>query len=996
MATAWRRSTLCFRERWPLHHPQYYRCYYQLPADLVMLCWLIMMAFFLVEVAGVEGRVSREGCLPREKDALLLYKAAIEDPSARLSSWQEAQGDDCCAWTGVVCYNRTGSVRVAELNLQNPIGGQRNWWEYSLRGELLHPSLLSLTHLQSLNLSFNDFEATQIPPLVGSLHKLSYLDLSESNFSGNIPLHLGNLTDLRYLDLKSYYFPIVSQSLDWLSGLSSLIYLDMSYLDLSAASHNWISSVNMLPSLQHLYLFDCKINNIPLSLSFHLNLSTSLVDLNLGFNNFNSSFPNWFWNLTSLSSLQLSECEIGGMLPIEIGNLISLTHFDLSLNLLSGPLPDTLWTLKHLKFLDLNHNLLGNSLPMGIMNLSSLSTLHLNNCSLSGPIPSELGNLTTLNRLSLKSNLLSGLIPHDIGKLVDLEYLDLSINSFEGDITEFHLSNLTKLKALLLSENPFLTIVIDHDWTPLFQLELISLGPCKLGPRFPTWLRSQQSISAIHLYNTSIEGNLPEWFWNSFSIIKFLDLSHNKISGTLPISLASLTELYYLNFGSNLLEGPIPHLPPNIMLLDLSDNAFSGSLPPTLFTPKLQHLILSHNHINGSIPSNICNFHTFRHLNLSNNQIFGEIPRCWQKGSFIRYINLGNNMVFGEIPSSLGNLMKLEFLHLNNNNLKGHLPSSLQNCSRLLIVDFGDNKFSGNIPSWIGQSWQRLRILRLSSNMFNGNIDSQLGYLRDLQIIDFANNKLSGAIPHSFGNFSTMISSSVELLPSFDVPMEILEVVETCSGSESITLVTKGDQLTFSSILYLVKSIDLSNNELTYEIPEELGYLVGLHTLNLSRNYFKDKIPDSISKMSSLETLDLSFNNLSGVIPQGLSQLNALSHLNLSYNNLSGNIPSGNQLQTLDDVSIYIGNPYLCGDLVNKSCFQGNNTNATSEEHAMLSLVLSTYFSSTLGYFVGLWSVFVFLLFKKKWRYSCFKKVDESYDIVHVTIKIRLNRIVNC
>ncbi|KAG6491223.1 hypothetical protein ZIOFF_052559 [Zingiber officinale] len=742
MATAWRRSTLCFRERWPLHHPQYYRCYYQLPADLVMLCWLIMMAFFLVEVAGVEGRVSREGCLPREKDALLLYKAAIEDPSARLSSWQEAQGDDCCAWTGVVCYNRTGSVRVAELNLQNPIGGQRNWWEYSLRGELLHPSLLSLTHLQSLNLSFNDFEATQIPPLVGSLHKLSYLDLSESNFSGNIPLHLGNLTDLRYLDLKSYYFPIVSQSLDWLSGLSSLIYLDMSYLDLSAASHNWISSVNMLPSLQHLYLFDCKINNIPLSLSFHLNLSTSLVDLNLGFNNFNSSFPNWFWNLTSLSSLQLSECEIGGMLPIEIGNLISLTHFDLSLNLLSGPLPDTLWTLKHLKFLDLNHNLLGNSLPMGIMNLSSLSTLHLNNCSLSGPIPSELGNLTTLNRLSLKSNLLSGLIPHDIGKLVDLEYLDLSINSFEGDITEFHLSNLTKLKALLLSENPFLTIVIDHDWTPLFQLELISLGPCKLGPRFPTWLRSQQSISAIHLYNTSIEGNLPE---------------------------------------------------------------------------------------------------------------------C-----------------------------------------------------RLLIVDFGDNKFSGNIPSWIGQSWQRLRILRLSSNMFNGNIDSQLGYLRDLQIIDFANNKLSGAIPHSFGNFSTMISSSVELLPSFDVPMEILEVVETCSGSESITLVTKGDQLTFSSILYLVKSIDLSNNELTYEIPEELGYLVGLHTLNLSRNYFKDKIPDSISKMSSLETLDLSFNNLSGVIPQGLSQLNALSHLNLSYNNLSGNIPSGNQLQTLDDVSIYIDAISFC------------------------------------------------------------------------------------
>ncbi|XP_042414140.1 receptor-like protein EIX1 [Zingiber officinale] len=976
MATAWRRSTLCFREPWPLHHPQYCRCCYYL-----RLVLLIGLAFFLMEVAGVEGRVSSKGCLQRERDALLLFKAAIKDPSARLSSWR-AQGDDCCAWTGVVCHNRTGSVRVAELNLGNTNDDERNVPDMALRGELLHPSLLSLSHLQSLDLSCNDFEGTQIPPLVGSLHKLRYLDLSRSNFGGIIPPHLGNLTDLRYLDLGSHdnlYFPKVGHSLDWLSGLSSLIYLDMSYLNLSDASHNWLSAVNMLPSLQQLHLQGCSINiniNIPLSLNFHLNL-TSLTTLDLTGNIFNSSFPNWLWNLTSLSSLELWRTEIGGALPAEIGNLNSLSHLDLFGNLLSGPLPDTLWKLKHLTYLLLSYNFLGNSLPMGIMNLSSLSTLYLDNCSLTGPIPSELGNLTTLNTLSLESNLLSGLIPHEIGKLVNLEYLDLSINSFEGDITEFHLSNLTKLYDLFLSDNHFLTIAIDHNWTPPFQLYIISIGSCKLGPRFPTWLRSQQSINTIHLHNANIEGNLPEWFWNSFSVIEFLDLSHNKISGTLPISLESLTQLDYLNFGSNLLEGPIPHLPPNLNLIDISDNAFSGSLPPTLFTPQLEYLILSHNHINGSIPSNICHFHTFLHLNLSNNQIFGEIPKCWQEGSLLHYVNLENNMLFGEIPSSLGNLTNLMFLHLNDNNLKGHLPSSLQNCTWLLVVDLGDNKFSGNIPLWIGQSWQRLRILRLSSNMFDGNIDPQLGHLRDLQIIDFANNKLSGSIPHSFGNFSTMISTSVERLPSFDVPILIQVAAQIYSGSESITLVIKGKRLTFSSILYLVKSIDLSNNKLTDEIPKELGYLVGLYNLNLSRNYFKGKIPKSIGRMSSLETLDLSFNNLSGVIPQDLSQLHALNHLNLSYNNLSGNIPSGNQLQTLDDASIYIGNPFLCGDLVNKSCFHGNNTNATSEEHAILSPTLSIYLSSTLGYFIGLWSVFFLLLFKKRWRHSYFQKVDE-------------------
>ncbi|KAG6491214.1 receptor-like protein EIX2 [Zingiber officinale] len=867
MATTWRSTLRRFPDPRPLHHP--HRCSYYL-----RLVLLISLAFFLMEVAGVKARVSSEGCLQRERDALLLFKAAIKDPSARLSSWR-AQGDDCCAWTGVVCHNRTGSVLVAELNLGNPNVDQSNWKEYSLRGELLHPSLLSLSHLQSLNLSFNDFEATQIPPLVGSLHRLRYLDLTGSNFGGTIPPHLGNLTNLRYLDLYDYRYPYsatvsnVVHSLDWLSGLSSLIHLDMSLFDLSAASHNWLSAVNMLSSLQQLYLYHCKISNLPLSLNFPLNL-TSLTTLDLNRNNFNSSFPNWLWNLTSLSSLYLGNSGIRGTLPTQIGNLIGLTDLDLSSNLLSA-----------------------DRFPDVIMNLSSLSTLWLDSCSLSGPIPSELGNLTALNAISLSHNSLPGPVPIEIWKLVDLYELDLSFNSLEREITEFHLSN-----------------------------------------------------------------NLT-----------FLDLSYNKINGTLPLaSLESLTKLNFLNLGSNRLEGLIPHLPPNLNFLDLSNNAFSG-LP---------------------LPSNVCNSYKLERLDISNNQIDGEIPQCWQNNSLLEYINLGNNMFFGEIPNSLGNLIGLKFLHLNNNNLKGHLPSSLQTCTQLLVVDLSDNKFSGNIPLWIGQSWHYLGILRLRSNMFDGNIDPQLGYLRNLQIIDLANNKLFGPIPHSFGNFSKMISTSTQ---SFDLFGEILIEFREVPWmfNENITVVTKGDQLTFSSILYLVKSIDLSNNDLTDEIPEELGYLVGLYNLNLSRNYFIGKIPDSIGRMSSLETLDLSFNNLSGAIPQGLSLLNALNHLNLSYNNLSGNIPSGNQLQTLDDASIYIDNPYLCGDLVNKSCY----TNATSEEYAMLSPMLSIYLSMTLGYFVGLWSVFVLLLFKKKWRYSYFKKIDEIYDKVDVSVKIGLNRTVN-
>nr|XP_018682861.1 PREDICTED: phytosulfokine receptor 1-like [Musa acuminata subsp. malaccensis] len=145
--------------------------------------------------------------------------------------------------------------------------------------------------------------------------------------------------------------------------------------------------------------------------------------------------------------------------------------------------------------------------------------------------------------------------------------------------------------------------------------------------------------------------------------------------------------------------------------------------------------------------------------------------------------------------------------------------------------------------------------------------------------------------------------------------------------------------------------------------------------------------------MKSLETLDLSFNKLSGVIPQSFSALNSLNHLNLSYNNLSGAIPSGNQLRTLEDASIYIGNVQLCGPPVTKSCSDDPNVDSTEEEYEQGSHVLSFYFGTGLGYLVGLWSVFVIMLFKKDWRLFYFATVDKMYDRAYVAIKIRMR---NC
>ncbi|KAM0013709.1 putative non-specific serine/threonine protein kinase [Helianthus debilis subsp. tardiflorus] len=104
----------------------------------------------------------------------------------------------------------------------------------------------------------------------------------------------------------------------------------------------------------------------------------------------------------------------------------------------------------------------------------------------------------------------------------------------------------------------------------------------------------------------------------------------------------------------------------------------------------------------------------------------------------------------------------------------------------------------------------------------------------------------------------------------------------------------------FRSTLGLVKSIDLSSNNLTGSIPCELADLHGLIALNLSMNALRGDIPPKIGLMKNLLQLDLSRNNLSGQIPTSMSQMTSLNYLDVSFNNLPGRIPSSTQLQSFE------------------------------------------------------------------------------------------------
>ncbi|XP_050127706.1 receptor-like protein EIX2 isoform X1 [Malus sylvestris] len=918
-----------------------------------LLTFLLSIASFTLSLCNGNLNVP---CPENERQTLLMFKKDLNDSSNLLSSWV-AEGD-CCTWTGVACDNLTGHVRELHLAAYyDEVAG-----EYHRLGGKVNPSLLNLKHLTYLDLSYNDFGGRQFPSFLGSLKGLRYLNLSDARFDGTVPHQLGNLSSLRYLDLSGNYGSKV-ENLKWLSGLSQLKHLGMSWVDLTGASH-WLQ-VNTLPSLLvELHLSGCELSHIPSGIA---NL-TSLKVLDLSSNYFNSTIPTWLYSLNHLESLDLSSNAFHGEISSSLGNLTALVDLELGSNQLEGEIPNSLGNLCKLTSFDLSSNNFRGRVSEIFESLSSCSfgqiySLQLSDNNFSGHLSDQLGIFKNLHRLDLSNNSISGLIPVSLGNLSRLEELIISNNLFEGVVSEAHFTNLTRLDTFYANENS-LTLKTSPDWVPPFQLSLLSLSSWRLDPsQLPAWLQSQKHLLALNMSSTGISGTIPAWLWNISSVESqemgyasiFVDLSRNQLSGEVP-NIAS-THWQKLDFylqtvdiflGSNQFNGSLPLVSSAVFVLDLSNSSFSGSL---------SHFFCD----TSDVPKYL------RVLLLDNNHLTGEIPDCWLHWPNLTVVNLEDNNLTGKIPSSIGDLLLLQSLHLRNNNLSGDLPVSLQNCEQLLLLDLGGNKFVGSIPIWFGQS---LVVLILRSNKFQGTIPDELCSLRTLQILDLAHNNLSGTIPRCFQNLSSMANK----FTSKGASGTEFSVYEFYSSSfqfsyiENAVFVAKGREVKYNTVLRLVTSLDLSRNMLFGEIPEELTNLTSLQTLNLSDNLLTGRIPSKIGDMGALESLDLSVNQLSGEISPSISNLTFLNHLNLSYNNLIGQIPKSTQLQSFD-LSSYVGNK-LCGPPLEERCIKNEAMPPVGDEKQREGHFLEDggfYMSLGLGFAFGFWIVLGSLLSNVPW-----------------------------
>ncbi|KAJ1276248.1 hypothetical protein BS78_05G200200 [Paspalum vaginatum] len=300
---------------------------------------------------------------------------------------------------------------------------------------------------------------------------------------------------------------------------------------------------------------------------------------------------------------------------------LHITEIQLFKMNLSGTLAPEVGLLSQLKTLDFMWNNLTAIIPKEVGNITTLQLITLNGNQLSGQLPDEIGYLLNLNRLQIDENSISGPIPKSFANLSSVKHLHMNNNSLSGQIP----SELSRL--------PLLHLLVDNN---------------NLSGPLPPGLSETRSLQILQADNNNFSGSsIPAEYSNIRTLLK-LSLWNCSLQGAVP-DFSGIPEFGYLDLRLNQLKGSIPtnRLASTITTIDLSHNILNGIVPSNFSgLPNLQFLSVNGNLLNGSIPPMIWSNITFTGnrtliLDFQNNSI-DTIPAAFEPPEPVTVLLYGN------------------------------------------------------------------------------------------------------------------------------------------------------------------------------------------------------------------------------------------------------------------------------------------------------------------------------------------------------------------
>lgn len=435
---------------------------------------LLLLCTYSSSTHATANGVISARCLASQSSSLLRLKRSFSKDS--LPSWQS--DTDCCRWEGVTCDMASGNVIGLDLGD-----------EYYLQSNRLDPAIFNLTMLRNLSLSGNDFRGAQLPASgFERLSELVNLDLSLTNFAGQIPAGIASLNKLLALDLSGNPNLYLSQPnfQSFIANLSNLEELYLDEMDLSSSGPTWSSTIgSSIPHIQILSLMSCGLSG---------------------------SIEPSFSQLSSLTMINLrGNFEITGVVPEFFANFSFLTILDLSGNDFEGQFPMKIIQLKRLRFLNLywNDKLCVNFPEFLSGNHLEVLDLVMTKINCTSVIPASLVNLKSLKHLGLSTTGISRVSDISIiGELQSLEFLLLYGGSG--------------------SEKPVFSWI-----GGLKHLMYLELNNYDLSRHMPSWITNLTNLTSLTLKNCNISGPIPSWIGNLTKLSE-LNLGNNSLTGKIP------------------------------------------------------------------------------------------------------------------------------------------------------------------------------------------------------------------------------------------------------------------------------------------------------------------------------------------------------------------------------------------------------------------------------------------------------------------------------
>ncbi|WCJ27847.1 Leucine-rich receptor-like protein kinase family protein [Euphorbia peplus] len=529
--------------------------------------------------------VSSYGSLNDDVLGLIVFKAGLQDPGSKLSSWNE-EDETACSWDGVTCDPKT--QRVTELSLDG----------FSLSGHIGR-GLLRLQSLQILSLSNNNFTGSINPDLT-QLGLLQVIDLSANSLSGFIPdgifKQCGSLRSVSFA--RNNLTGQIPEFLSWCTNLVSVNF-----------SSNQI------------------LGELPSELWF----SRGLQSLDLSNNLLEGEFPQGIANLYDLRALNMQKNKFSGEIPADIGGCVLLKTIDFSENSLSGSLPESIQRLNSCSSIRLQGNSFAGEVPGWIGDLTNLESLDISGNQFSGRIPASVGNLNQLKELNLSRNHLTGGLPQSMTNCSNLSVLDVSLNRLTGNLPPWIFK--MGLQSVSLSGNRLSYSMQYSSVTSMAAsvqgLKVLDLSSNVLSGEIPDDIGVLHSLVRLNISRNQIFGSIPSSI-GELKMTQVLDFSDNKLNGEIPSEVGGASSLLELRLEKNSLTGDIPSQINNcssLRSLSLSENNLTGPIPTAIANlSNLEYLDLSFNNFSGSLPKELTNLSHLVSFNISHNNLLGELP----------------------------------------------------------------------------------------------------------------------------------------------------------------------------------------------------------------------------------------------------------------------------------------------------------------------------------------------------------------------------------